>query len=414
LTVRAFVTQVMSADHSCREAVARVNAWRLSCGRRAVSAGTSSYCKARARIPLELMESLVKTSAAEAEKASQEQWRWKGRSVKLIDGTTLSMPDTAANQREFPQQSQSRAGMGFPLARAVAVISLATGCVLDMALGPWKGKLTGEHALLRRLMSAFCPGDVAVADRYYDSYFLAARFLAMGVDTVFRVYANRRVDFRKGRRLATDDHVVVWQRPQRPAWMTVDEYTATPQTMPIREVRVRVARRGFRVKELLLTTTMLRPDQASVNELASLYQNRWQVELDLRSIKRTMQMNILRGLTPDMVKKEVLAHLTAYNLLRQLLCEAARGAPVKPRELSFKAALQTVNAHLPWLCSATTPDDVRRAYQAMLQALRRHRVANRPGRNEPRAIKRRPMPLPMLTRPRQEYPHRRSRSGNAA
>lgn len=413
LTLRAFVTQVMSQDHSCRETVARVNAWRLSHGLRATSGGTSSYCKARSRIPVELMRSLVRVSASEAEELGEGSWRWKGRSVKLIDGTTLSMPDTEANQKAFPQHPNAKPGLGFPLARAVAVMSLATGCVLDIATAAWNGKLTGEHALLRRLLHAFVAGDIAVADRYYDSFFLAARFRAMDVDTVFRVHTKRHVDFRAGRRLGHNDHVVVWHRPPRPDWLTTDEYAAFPETMLMREVRARLSVPGFRVRDIVLTTTMLSEQQATANELAGLYRQRWHAELDLRSIKTTMQMDVLRGLSPDMVEKEIAAHLIAYNLLRRVMMDATSGTAIDPRSLSFKAALQTVNAYLPILGLMHSTDIVGRVHEAILNALRRHRVGNRPGRSEPRARKRRSSDMPLLTTPRWKYSGRRTSSTDA-
>jgi hypothetical protein len=414
LTVRAFVTQVMSPDHSCRETVARVNAWRVGQGLRPISGGTSSYCKARLRLPVEMMRSLVRVSATEAEEAAKASWRWKGRSVKLIDGTTLSMPDTEVNQKAFTQHPNAKPGLGFPIARAVAVISLATGCVLDIATAAFQGKLTGELALLRRLFHVFRPGDLAVADRFYDTFFLAASMRAMGVDTLLRANTKRRVDFRSGQRLARHDHIVEWSRPPRPDWLTPDEYAAFPETMLMREMRARVCVPGFRVRELVLTTTILSLEQATASEFADLYRQRWHAELDLRSIKTTMQMDVLRGHTPDMVEKEISAHLLAYNLLRCLMADVARDASIDPRSLSFKAALQTVNAYLPILGTVHSAGDLARLYRALKNALRYHRVANRPGRVEPRARKRRPSDIPLLTTPRWKYPGRRTRSADAA
>jgi Transposase DDE domain len=315
------------------------------------------------------------------------------------------MPDTEANQAEYPQPSSQKPGLGFPIARILVVISLAVGAVLDGAIGPYNGKETGELALLRQLMRQIRPGDIGLADRLFCSYWNIAEFKARKADVVFRLHQCRKSDFRRGRRLGPGDHIVVWQKPdKKPAWMTSAEYAAMPQQLRLREVRVLVRDRTKRVRELVVVTTLLDHVKYSRKEIGDLFRQRWHAELDLRSIKTTMRMEMLRTKTPEMVRKEVAMHFLAYNLIRGIMAEAARGSDVQPRELSFNGARQTIRAFEQ--ANLYQPSQIAADLPRLLDLIIQKRVGDRPDRYEPRAVKRRPKPYRLLMMPREEAKER--------
>lgn len=391
--------QMLSADHSCKETVARVNAERLARGLRAASPDTSAYCQAGSRLP----ESLVKDAAIRlglrVEANADFSWLWKGRKVKIIDGTTVTMADSVETRLVFPQNSTQKADCGFPIARLVVVLSLATGALLDMAVGPYEGKGTGEHALLRDLLGSFARGDVVLGDAYFASYFLLAMLKERGVDAVFHAHGARKIDMRKGVRIGHRDHIVKWRKPQRPSWMSNDFHKSLPDELSMRETQVLVECPGFRTKLVTIATTILSSREANCEELASVYRERWHAELDLRHIKQTLQMDHIRAKSPAMARKEMWAHLAAYNSIRQLMLSAAKQARTHVRRLSFKAAVQTLAAYKNlWLFGANI--DRCSALAALLDAIARHRVGHRPNRIEPREVKRRPKPYEKLRVPR--------------
>jgi hypothetical protein len=254
------------------------------------------------------------------------------------------MPDTDANQSEFPQAASQKPGVGFPIARAVAVVSCATGAALDLALGPYCGKGTGEHALLRELLPNFFPGDVALGDCYYCSFFLLATLIASGVDAVFPMHAARDCDFRTGKKLGEKDQVSTWLKPPRPSWMDKETYAAYADEIVVRETEVVLENKEYRTEPLVLVSTFLDPKHTTKQDIVDLYDRRWLIELDLRAIKSNMQMDVLRGKTPDMVRKEVWAHLLAYNLIRKVMAQAAEVHGKNPRKMSFKLAQQSIES----------------------------------------------------------------------
>ena len=327
-------------------------------------------------------------------------WRWLGRDVKIVDGTTASLPDTKAIQAVYPQ-SHGKPGLGFPLIRLVAVFSLAVGTVLDAAVGPFVGKQTGESALLRGLHDHFQPGDVVLADRYYCSYFELALLKQRGVDAVMRLHQRRPVDFRTGKRLGSSDHVVVWKKPKRPEWLDEVTYAQLPDQLEVREVRLRGTRPGFRTQTIVVATTLLNPQKIRRNDLTALYRMRWHGELDLRSLKQTMQMSILRSKSPEMVRKELWAHFLAYNLIRTVMAQAAQQHQKEPRQISFKGTLQTLLAFAPHVLAARR-NELPELADRILSAIAQHEVADRPDRYEPRARKRRYDNFKHLLRPRAE------------
>lgn len=389
-TLMLFIEQVLGADHSCQDAVARGVSSQVALGQPPGSLNTAAYCKARSRLPLKFIKRLGQETGERLCAQQPQAWRWRGREVKLVDGTTVSMPDTADNQANFPQSRTQKQGLGFPLARLVAIVSLSCGAVFDWVIGPCEGKQTGETALLWQLAKRLRPGDVVIADRYYAGYFLIAMLVQLGVDVVIRQHQRRHTDFRRGKHLGPRDHVVIWPRLQRPGWMDQATYEAMPETLRVREVRVG----GW-----TLVTTLADSQEVSKQELYVLYHLRWQIELDLRSIKTVMQMEILRCKSAKMVEKEIAVHLLAYNLVRAVMAQAAYLGNLLPRQLSFKGALQLLNAfeenlrHCPRGRLA-----VRHAF--LLAGIAQLKLPHRPGRVEPRAVKRRPKPTPRLTEPR--------------
>ncbi len=401
VTLCLFLSQVLDPDHSCRAAVARLIVWLTINHRKPCSPETNSYCDARQRLPVGVIVSLVHQTAQRIEASARDEWLWKGRKVALVDGTTVSMPDTLENQQVFPQSRTQGIGLGFPVARLVAIISLATGVVRDLALGPYKGKETGEPALFRTLLDGLKPGEIVLGDRCFASFFMLAELMRREVDGLLRMHQRRKFDFRRGRRLSSEDHVVTWIKPKRPAWMDEETYAQIPNELKVRELRFKVQQPGFRVNELVLVTTMLDAEECTKEELADLFIQRWNIELDLRSIKDVMKMDVLRCMSPEMVKKEIWMHLLAYNLIRGVIAKAAGAHELRPRELSFKGALQTMTAFQDALRWAS-PCIRKYLVEAMLEAVAHHEVGDRPGRVEPRANKRRPKPQKFLMEPRRE------------
>jgi putative transposase len=400
VTVWVFLSQCLSPDHSCRDAVARLIAWRLAEGLSPCSADTGAYCTARGDLPEEALHALVRETGQPAEDHSPETWRWQGRRVRVVDGSTITMPDTAENQAVYPQQKTQKPGCGFPIARILVIFSLSLGTVLEAAIGKYHGKQTGENSLFRTLYDALDEGDIILADRYFSGWSDIALPLQRGVDIVVRKHQHRRTDFRTGERLGKDDHLIFWTRPQRPKWMSVEQYATLPAELTLREVRIHVAQKGFRTKSLVVVTTLLDAEEYPPEEIAQLYRRRWQAELHLRSLKIVLQMDHLRCKTPERVRNEFYTHLIGYNLIRGVMAAAACQSGKSPWEISFKGTLQTLSQFLPLLLSGVSNE----AWcTTLLTAVATHNVADRPDRFEPRLRKRRPKPYKHLREHRRNY-----------
>ncbi len=398
VTIWTFLYQVMAPDQSCRAAVARLLAFWCVGGKGSASAKTDPYCKARKRLPEKLLAELARSSADDLQREVPSTELLEGRTIKIVDGTTVSMPDTPANQRTYPQQSAQKEGLGFPIIRMVGLISLSCGAVLDVAMAPYSGKKTGETTLIRQLLHHLKAGEILLADAIYSNYWTIALLLRRGVDILSHHDGRRKIDFRKGQSLGRCDHLVFWQKPAKQWWMSKKLYRSLPETLCIRELKVAISQKGFRPKQLLLTTSLLDAQRYSKQELAMAYRARWHAELDLRSIKQVMQMDVLRCKSPAMVRKELWMHLLGYNLIRKLMAQAASQAGVNPRDISFKGTLQTLLAFASagWSC----PGRRNELHHAVLKAVATHRVNDRPDRVEPRAVKRRPKKQIYLNEPR--------------
>lgn len=345
ITLGLFLSQILSDDPSCDDAVDRFQKFRYDQGLPTVSSETTSYCEARQRLPEPMIWDLMRRTGQAIQEKAKTAWLFHGRPVKIIDGSSVVMPDTPENQAEYPQLKTQAPGLGFPIARILVVFSLAVGTVLEAAIGPYQGKETSELALLRQVRGQFEPGDIALADRFFCSYWVIADFQARGTDVVVRLHQSRTADFRRGRRLGREDHIVTWTKPKQvPDWMTRAEYDAMPAQITVRELRVRVSDKTKRVRSLVIVTTLLDAKIYRSKELGGLYRQRWHAELDLRSLKTDMKMEMLRTKSPEMVRKEVAMHFLAYNLIRGIMAEAARVEEIKPRMISFKGSVHTVRS----------------------------------------------------------------------
>jgi hypothetical protein len=402
VTLWAFLSQLASGkDSSCQEAVSRVLADRVAHGRKACSMETTSYCEARKRLPEEVIRDLARETGQALHRRAPEEWLWKGRRVAIVDGSTATMEDTPESQREYPQSTNQKAGVGFPILRFVVLLSLAAGTVLECALGACRGKKTGEQSLFRQIWETLESGDVVLGDRLYDAYCDIALLKARGIDVVFGKKQSRHCDFRRGRKLGKDDHVVTWKKPKYDAsrYNSRGEWESLPEAMEIREIRVIVSRKGYRTRTILVVTTLLDVEFCTAQDVTDLFGQRWHCELDLRSIKQSLGMRHLHCRSPEMVRKELWTYLLVYNLIRVRMAQAAALQGVVPRALSFTAAKRLLRHFAPSL-ENTQGAEHQRIELELLHAMAHCQVGDRPGRKEPRAVKKRPRQHPYLTKPR--------------
>lgn len=389
-TLSMFLSQALSADRSCQNVVNAAAVQRVINGLPPCSTHTGSYCKARQRLPLNLVSELVRSTNQLINEKLPPHWNWQGRPVKLVDGTTVTMPDTPENQSTYPQQSSQKAGLGFPICRVVGIICLASGSVINAAMGRFKGKGADELTLLRSILNSFSTGDVLVGDAYFCSYFLMTELISRGVDVVFEQQGSRRksTDYRKGIRLGTKDHLVTYKKPvKKPDWMATEYYDNAPETLTIRELNI---------GKKTLVTTMLSAKAVTKTSLKALYKDRWNAELDLRNIKTTMGMETFSCKTPEMAEKEMWVYFLAYNLIRLIMVQSAFLADILPRQISFKHCLQI------WLAyrQQTGSMDNEKCISSLCLLIVENTVGHRPGRIEPREVKRRNKPYKVLSKPR--------------
>jgi len=399
----AFLAQVLRGGKggACAAAVADIATYMEQTGGLAPSGDTGDYCRARAKLDLAALRTLTVQAAEELERGAPWAWLWRGLHAKLIDGFTFTMPDTLDNQRQFPQSKNQRPGAGFPIARACAVLSLATAAIHDLNIGPYQGKQSGENALLRGILDCLKVGDVAVFDRYFCSFMMLAMLRQRGVHFCARLHQLRSSDFRQGRRLGHDDHLVIWIRPDRPEWMSQDLYEQIPQTMSLREVRFQVTVPGRRTETLIVVTSLTDPESYPKEAIAELYGYRWNAELDIRDIKQTLGLDHVRCKSPAMVRRKLWVTLLAYNLIRKLIATAAAVHDRQPRQLGFTLACQTVLSS--WMLMATGAcRDAEQLWRRALERIAANQVANRPGRIEPRVIKRSRDRYPLMHDPRHQ------------
>lgn len=399
----AFLGQVLQDGKmaACQAAVASIASFQTLRDRPVPTEDTGDYCRARAKLKEEALQELANVVAQGTEQQADKQWLFQGRHAKLVDGFTFTMPDTAKNQAVYPQQKGQALGCGFPIARCVAVISLATACVMDLAIAAYSGKLTGEGALLRQLLGCFRKDDIAVMDRYYCSYMMIALLLNQQVDVCCSKHHTRRSDFRRGKRLGKYDHLILWCRTSRPDWMDQATYDQIPETLLLRELQYNVTEPGFRTKKMIVITSLTDPAQYSKESIAELYGFRWNVELDIRSIKSNLNLEHARCKSPEMVRRELWTTILAYNLIRTTAASAAAVHQCQPRQISFTSTCQAILAN--WMVISnpcTTAELIYRLTLVVLNQIQACRVADRPGRIEPRKVKMRPKRYHYMTKPR--------------
>ena len=413
-TFFGFLSQVLNPDCPCREIVRQILALETLARNAASSPGTSAYCQARLRLPWDILPRLRCAIAARANRAHQ---LWRGLSVKVIDGTGVSLPDTQKNQRAYPQPGGQKPGCGFPLMKIVGVFSLATGVLLDYAKG---NKHQHELGLLHRLIDTFKPGDLALADRGFSSYTLMALLWLRQVHSLFRLHHARPKDFRKGKRLGKNDRLLLWRKPddwQKPRYMAKALWQLLPKELSVRMVRFTLGIPGYRTQSVTLITTLLDPNLFPAAELAQLYARRWRIELWFRDIKTSMGMEVLRCLSPKMVHKELEMFFIAYNVIRCLMADAAKIHDAPIDRLSFKGTVDSVRQFSVAIAQARSQTKRKELIARLLELIAQDQVPERPGRREPRAVKRRPKPYQKLNRPRhvmKEMQHRSKYRKNRA
>jgi hypothetical protein len=410
LTFWTFLAQLLCPGSACRAAVRQAQAQARLEGRPVPAEDTSAYCQARARLPLELLQELIQRVRGSLEQRVPDLERWCQRVVKVADGTTLTAEDTPANQKAFPQPKSQKKGCGFPLVRLVALFSLASGALLGFASGNyWQSEL----ALASQLWALLDPGDVLLADRYFGCYRVLALVLGCQADAVCRLHASRRADLRYGKRRGPWDRQVIWNRPKEvPSGLSVSEWLALPATLTVRLVRFTVSEKGFRTRRVTLVTTLLDTQKYPVSALAALYRRRWQVELSFRQIKSALAMDHLAVKSPEMIDRSLAMHLLAYQLIRGLMQEAALAWDVSLERISFQGAVDGAWHFGQALLRARTQRQRTALHAELLRILAADEVPDRPGRHEPRAVKRRLKAFPRLNCERKKFrevPHRNRR-----
>ena len=408
ITFWAFLAQVLSPNSACREAVRKVQAWSMLQSLRKISEATSAYCQARCRLPNKTLHKIHAHLCERMEANAPSDGRWLSREIKIVDGTNVSMPDTAKNQAAYPQPSNQKRGCGFPMMKLVGLFSLKSGALLHFACGNLH---VHESQLFRALWQHLTCGDVILSDRGFCSFFAIASLLARKVDSVMRLHQARRCDFRRGKRLGHDDRLITWKKPaqRNPVW-SIEEFAALPESLTLRQIRLHIDIKGCRSRTIILVTTLLDPIAYPAAAIRALYLERWSVELHFREIKTTLALDVLRCLSPAMIDKELLLHLIAYNLIRSLMQHAAIAHCVELRRLSFKGTLDSLRHFADVIHAAhDKPRKQAALLNALIEVIAKDQLPHRPGRNEPRAKKRRPKNYHLLTKPRHQMrvpPHR--------
>lgn len=401
-----FLWQVAQAGASCREAIRQAQSLCQLRARRSPPDPTSPYCQARAKLPIPTLEQIHQTVVREAQAGLAPNDLWCGHRVRVVDASTVTLPDTPANQAAYPQQSVQKPGCGFPILRLTALFSLATGMIVAWATGHWHQH---EIVLFQSLWDLLVAGEVLLGDRGFSGWAMLAQCQARGMHGVFRLHGARKADLRRGKRLGRGDRLVCWSKPKlRPHYLTPAQWASLPAQLTVRLVRCRLAVRGFRTRQVIVVTTLLDPVAYPAEALSQLYRRRWEMELTLRHLKTTLQMEHLSCQTPDNIERELRMHLLVHNLVRRLMLEAARRHRVPLSRISFAGGLAVARRYGEALLQARSQRKRRQLFDELLRVLAADEVPDRPGRREPRAVKRRPKPYPRLMchrRKFREIPH---------
>lgn len=401
LTFECFLWQLLKPKTSCREVVRQVQALFRLHGQGPVDEGDSGYVQARQRLPRERLQQALWLTAQAAARRAPATRQLQGRPVKVVDGSTVQLADTAQNQRRFPQSGGQKPGCGFPVLKFVTLFCLQSGAVLQVMFDHLRPH---DLRLFHRLWAQLKSGDVLLGDRAFGEYTTLAGLPRQGVDVVARSHAQRKVDFRQARRLAKNDGLFVWTKGSQPsAILSASEWALLPGEITVRLIRFSAMIRGFRARRLTLVTTLLDARLYPAPEVAALYARRWRLELCLRDLKTTLGMEQLRCKSPAMVEKELLAYLVVYNLIRCVMAESAAAHAVELERISFKGTLDALRQFNAASAQARSRKMRAQLWADLLLALARDLLPERPGRQEPRAVKRRPKPYPLLNKPRHQF-----------
>jgi putative transposase len=405
IVIWAFMSQVLrdGKEASCQSAVARIASYLARLGKSVPDSNTGDYCKARRKLSDAALKELCCEVGKRNERNTDSTWRWNDKPTYLIDGFTFQMPDTQKNQKAYPQHTAQKPGLGFPIARVVALISLATGCLIDSAMDKYKGKGTGETSLFKQLFGNLRAGDVVVADRHYCSYWLICYLMNLGVHVCFRKHQARHTDFRRGKRLGKKDHIVTWPRSTRPEWMSKEDYAKLPKEIQLRETGYIIEEPGRKQEPFVIVTTMIEStgeERVEKEDLATLYGFRWNIELDIRSIKSNMNLGFMRCKSPEMIHREFWITMLAYNLIRSSIALAAKLYKKLPRAISFTSACQYVLASWQELQNVRLSTVEKDYCEKLLGSISKCKVNDRPGRFEPRVVKRRRDQYTLMMEPR--------------
>jgi len=400
VVIFAMITGVLARDTTLSAAVARCNADRIQQGLEPGSANTGSFSEARSRLNCEIFEEASRRLASSIAEQMPRDPFWEGFFPLAIDGSTLSAADTDANQAVFPQHGNQEEGSGFPLIRIVILQSLETGCVHDLAYGPFQGKETGEMALSREILQVVDERTLLIGDRYFPSFFTMADLLQKGIHGLFQAHVARDIDFRRGQQLGVLDHLVEWEKPACPKWMSKDEYEKFPEKITLRETEI--TREAGIGERMVVVSTLLDSQKFTKNKLSKFYKKRWKIELALRDLKSTFHMEHLNAKTPEMVNKLLWTHILAYNSLHWHMANAAVLYKVKIENISVKNAARIVTENQNTILNSN--DEERPAlFAALYEQMIRVPVGNRPGRSEPRVVKKRPKSFPRLNGKRDNW-----------
>ena len=399
VTLWAFLSQVLDTDKTCHNTVSKIIAYLAGEGLEIPSTNPSAYCQARSRLPEKLLKQLFGQSAQNLEEKVTVEHLWCGRHVKVIDGSTVSMPDTIENQSAYPQPKTQKAGCGFPIAKIGVIFSLATGAAVALCIDVLN---THDIKLARKLYQFLNPLDILLGDRAFCAYADLISIKKLNCDAVFRKHQSRNTTTRKGKIVGDCEKLLTWYKPKKcPQGLTLAEFSALPLTLTVREIYYYVVIPGFRTQRVSLITTLLDRVAYPSLKIVQLYGERWQVELDLRHLKTTMGMDVLRCKTPSMIRKEIYVYLLAYNLLRSLMWSAGTTYGTPPLRLSLQGTRHHLNNFVPELLAATSKQR-HEIYRTLLKVIVHKAVPDRPGRSEARVRKRRPKAYPLMTKPRRE------------
>jgi hypothetical protein len=401
LTFECFLWQMLKPKTSCREVVRQVQALLRLQGRAPVDENDSAYVQARQRLPRERLEKALSATAQAAERRAGSEGQLRDRPVKVVDGSTTQLPDTARNQKRYPQPTSQKPGCGFPVIRFVALMSLKSGAILQVMMD---SLLSHDLRLFRRLWEYLQTGDIVLGDRAFGEYSTLAHLPQRGVDVVARLHHQRKVDFRKAKRLAKGDGLFVWTKgSERSSLSSAQQWQKMPAQITVRILRFTATLRGLRNRRVTLVTTLLDAQLYPAREIIALYARRWSLELCFRNLKTTMGMETLRCQSPEMAEKELLAYLVAHNLIRCVMAQAAARYPVELERISFKGSLDALRQYSAAMAQARTHKLRQQLWEDLLGNLARDLVPLRPNRREPRAVKHRPKEYPLLNRPRRQF-----------